>query len=126
MTPSPSSCPLPPNAATLALLQKHHPGVPLDELVVEYHQIGGVLPRHIRGSIFEQLNGNMIGALVSFIKDIGWSDFDQSTLRHRINAGRFLEAAAEFLKWTLVDRKPSRVKARQRAEEAALFCSFPS
>lgn len=98
----------------------------MHDLVVEYHQIGGVLPRYLRGSVFEQLNGNMIGALVCFIKDRGWSDFEQSTLRHRINAKRFLEAAAEFLKWTVVDRKSSRVKARQRAEEAALFCSFPS
>ena len=72
------------------------------------------------------LNDNMFGALVSFAFNLGLGNFEQSTLRHRVNAGRHLEAASEFGKWTRAGGRVLRGLVRRRQSEANLYCSFPA
>lgn len=108
-----------PNAATLALLSKYAP-----ESVQSYQRASDLLARHLRPEAIANLNENMHGAVVSFCLDMGFPLFGQSTLRHRINAGRLLEAVAEFLPHHTRDGRTDRVRKERRHAEAWLFCSF--
>lgn len=73
-------------------------------------------------------------ALVSFAYNVG-SDIDadtiaeglgDSTLLRLVNAGRFMQAADEFLKWDKAGGKRLRGLSRRRAAERALFLGRPS
>lgn len=109
---------------TLELLHRFYPDKPQDELVRDFRRIEHLLTRQLRASVLDRINDNMHAALVLFCMDLGMRFFEQSTLRHRVNACRFLEAAAQFLpccsRGGITDRA---MKARRHAE-ASLFCSF--
>jgi len=114
----------PPNAATLALLQRYHPELPQDEIVQRYHRTVGLLSRQLREAALQRLNDNMLGAVVSFCLDLGLPFFAQSTLRHRLNSGRLLEAIAQFPGCHSRQGKPDKIMKQRRQAEAYLFCSF--
>jgi lysozyme len=64
---------------------------------------------------------NQFDALVSFAYNVGTSALSGSTLLKKHNAGEYLEAQEQFLKW---DRAAGKVLAgltRRRAHEAALY-----
>jgi lysozyme len=66
-----------------------------------------------------QLSQGQFDALVSFAYNVGVGAFGKSTLLKRVNAGRFEDVPAEFMKWTrgggielsgLVRRRRAEVK----------------
>jgi GH24 family phage-related lysozyme (muramidase) len=118
--------PIAPSAGTLVLLQRFHQDVSQDELIRRYHRTVDLLQRQLRAGAFERLNENMLGAVVSFAMDLGLGFFAQSTLRHRLNAGRFPEAVAQFGPCHNRGGRVDQVMRKRRIAEASLFCSFPS
>jgi GH24 family phage-related lysozyme (muramidase) len=71
------------------------------------------------------LNKNQHAALIAFTYCMGMNLFRQSVLLHRVNARRYLEAAAEFLKHTRCPKRGQlRSLVQRRHQEASLFCSF--
>lgn len=82
--------------------------------------------KRIKPEVLALMNENMIGALVSFVFNLGLGNFEQSTLRARINARRWIDCIPEFAKWVNADGRPLRGLVRRRAAEASLFCSFPA
>lgn len=69
------------------------------------------------------LTQNQFDALVSLAFNIGNGAFKESTLRKRLNAGRYDEAARQFLVWNKDSGKVVRGLVRRRAQEQALFLS---
>ena len=98
----------------------------LQEDISRAHQlVTGLLKRDSDGRL--QVHPQQLAALVSLALDIGENNFRQSTVLHRTNARRFLEAAAEFLKWShRGDGKVLRILSRRRMTEANLYCGFPA
>lgn len=75
----------------------------------------------VRKAIRVATNENQIGALVSFTYNLGPSNFLQSTLLKKLNAGDYDGAAAEFGRWTRAKGKVLQGLVKRRAAEAALF-----
>lgn len=69
------------------------------------------------------LTQNQFDALVSFVFNVGRTNFSRSTLRKRLNAGDVKGAAAEFLKWTIANHKIVPGLVRRREAERNLFLS---
>ena len=69
------------------------------------------------------LNDNQREALVSFVFNIGETNFRSSTLLRKLNAGDYEGAANEFPKWKFQKGKVLKGLVRRRAEEMALFMS---
>lgn len=67
------------------------------------------------------LNDNAFGALVSFCFNVGEGNFLSSTLLKRVNANRFDEVPAEFMKWTKSKGVYLPGLANRRSVEAALW-----
>ena len=71
------------------------------------------------------LNDNQFSALVSFAYNVGIGNFQSSTLLKHVNAGKFDQAANEFLKWSkarvngVLQPLPGLVK--RRVAERGLF-----
>lgn len=84
------------------------------------------LEKRILPLVWAKLNENMIGALTSFCFNLGFGNFEASTLRSRVNAKRWLDCLPEFGKWIHADGQVLRGLVRRRAAESRLFCSFPS
>lgn len=63
----------------------------------------------------------MFDALVSLVYNIGIEAFKESTLLRKLNAGDYLGAADEFLKWNKVKGVTSDGLKSRRAKEAAMF-----
>lgn len=59
------------------------------------------------------LNQNMFDALVSFVFNIGATAFARSTMKRLLDKGLFVDAAAEFDKWTI----PKEITARRMSEK---------
>lgn len=74
----------------------------------------------------EEINDNQFGALVSFAFNCGLGAFKTSTLLQRINARRYADCPAEFLKWNRAGGKVLRGLTRRRQSEANLFMSLPN
>lgn len=75
--------------------------------------------------VFVELNENQFSALVSFVFNMGAARFARSTLLRMLNAGSYLDAAAQFDRWDNVcDEKGCRelpgLHAR-RLKEQTLF-----
>lgn len=66
-------------------------------------------------------NGNMYGAVVSLVFNIGLGNFKKSTLLKKLNKQDYTGAAKEFDKWVNAGGKPLKGLIRRRAEEKALF-----
>lgn len=60
-------------------------------------------------------------ALVSFTYNEGQGRLASSTLLKELNTGYFDEAAAEFLKWDIIDGKKSTGLDARRADERRMF-----
>ena len=110
---------------TLALLhQLADPGSADQDLIAIWTRTAKLLERHLRADTLAKFNANMHGAVVIFCMDVGFGVFEQSTLRHRLNAHRFLEAVPLFLPHHSRNGKVDRLMKRRRQAEASLFCSF--
>lgn len=69
------------------------------------------------------INQNQFDALVSFVFNIGESQFKNSTLLRKLNAGDYEGAANEFPRWNKQKGKVLRGLVRRRASEMELFLS---
>jgi lysozyme len=67
------------------------------------------------------LTQNQFDALVSFVYNIGDTQFCDSTLLHLLNARQYQAAAAEFPKWEFCNRVPLAGLEARRLAEQALF-----
>lgn len=77
--------------------------------------------RAVQHFITVPMNDNQFAALVSFVFNVGIANFLASTLRKRLNAGLYLEAASEFENWVLAKKKRIPGLVNRRAAEKALF-----
>ena len=68
-----------------------------------------------------KLTQNQFDALVSFVYNVGSGNFSSSTLLVKLNQGKYLETANEFLKWNRAGGKPLSGLTRRRAAERELF-----
>jgi lysozyme len=66
-------------------------------------------------------NANQFSALVSFAFNVGLKALEKSTLLKEFNAGRLLNAANEFGKWTHGGGRELPGLVKRRAAERALF-----
>lgn len=67
------------------------------------------------------LNPNQLGALVSFVYNLGEANFKKSTLLKKLNKADYKGAAAEFPKWNKAGGKVLKGLVTRRAAEKALF-----
>lgn len=67
------------------------------------------------------LTENQFSALVSLVFNIGAGNFRDSTLRARLNAKRYFDAADEFPRWNKAGGRPLAGLTKRREEERALF-----
>ena len=74
----------------------------------------------------DEMNDNQFGALVSFAFNVGLGNLTKSTLLQRINARRYADCPAEFLKWNRAAGRVLRGLTRRRQSEANLFMSLPN
>jgi lysozyme len=74
----------------------------------------------------QEINDNQFGALVSFAFNCGLGALKTSTLLQRVNARRYADCPAEFLKWNRTAGKVLRGLTRRRQSEANLFMSLPN
>jgi len=70
--------------------------------------------------------GPQFSALVAFVFNVGIGAFEKSTLLKEFLAGRTLNAAAEFDRWTRGGGKVLPGLVKRRAAERALFLTVPS
>lgn len=68
-----------------------------------------------------ELTQNQFDALVSFTYNVGSGALKGSTLLKKLNAGSYMEAADEFLKWTKAGGKELPGLVKRRRTERALF-----
>lgn len=68
-----------------------------------------------------KLNSNQFSALVSFVFNIGETNFLESTMLRKLRAGDFEGAAAEFPRWKYADGKELEGLVRRREAERQLF-----
>ena len=67
------------------------------------------------------LSQNQFDALVSFCYNLGLAAFSQSSMLKLINAGKFLLAAEEFVKWNKAAGKEVEGLTKRRKKERDLF-----
>lgn len=67
------------------------------------------------------LNDNQLGALTSFVFNLGEGRLLGSTLRRKLNSGDYKGAAAEFDKWVYSGGKKLNGLITRRAAERKLF-----
>lgn len=67
------------------------------------------------------LNDNQLGALTSFVFNLGEGRLLSSTLRRKLNSGDYKGAAAEFDKWVYSGGKKLNGLIARRAAERKLF-----
>jgi lysozyme len=67
------------------------------------------------------LNENQFSALVSFVFNLGGGALGESTLLRQLNAGHYLEAANQFLRWTYAGGQQLPGLVRRREAERQLF-----
>lgn len=75
----------------------------------------------IRHLVKVPLNQNQWDGLCVFVLNIGFGHFRDSTLLHKLNAGDYAGAAAQFSAWTMIDGKTSKGLQNRRAAEHNLF-----
>lgn len=69
------------------------------------------------------INQNQFDALVSFAYNLGLRSLSTSTLLRKLNAGDYLGAADEFLRWDHAGGKALAGLTRRRTAERSLFLS---
>ena len=80
---------------------------------------------HIEALVKVPLNQNHIDALASFVYNVGPTAFAASTMLKYLNAGLYMEAAGQFLRWNKANGNPVAGLTRRRVAERALFESQP-
>ena len=68
-----------------------------------------------------KVSQNQFDAMVSLAYNIGVGNFSKSTLLKKVNAGDFIGASEEFLKWNKSGRKELLGLTRRREREKDLF-----
>lgn len=71
--------------------------------------------------VTKKINQNQFDALVSFIYNLGTTNFASSTLLKKLNSGDFVGAASEFKRWNKAGGKVMKGLTRRREAEANLF-----
>lgn len=72
-------------------------------------------------AITSPLTDNQFSALVSFVFNIGGTQFARSTMRRLLNAGKYQEAAEQFARWNKDNGKVLNGLIRRRKAERDLF-----
>lgn len=67
------------------------------------------------------LNDNQFATLVSFVFNVGESNFKSSTLLRKLNAGDYASVPTELMKWTKANGKRVQGLANRRAAEGGLW-----
>ena len=67
------------------------------------------------------LNQHQFDALVSFVYNVGVSNFKTSTLLRTINANRTDEISNQFMRWVFVKGKRNKGLVNRRATECRLY-----
>lgn len=75
----------------------------------------------IRRFVSVLLHQHQFDALVSFVFNIGSGNFSASTLLKKLNAGNYIGAANEFLRWIYASGMCMPGLVRRREAEKALF-----
>lgn len=99
-----------------------------ENLVITNYQAGALLvgdlqkfENAIKLLVRVPLSQNQFDALVSFVYNVGPKAFQDSTLLKKLNAGDYLGAAEEFLRWDKVNGKPLAGLTKRRKAERELF-----
>lgn len=71
--------------------------------------------------VTSDINRNQLGALTSFAFNVGLGNLRHSTLLRMVNAGDFLGAANQFLRWNKAGGKVLAGLTRRREAERQLF-----
>jgi lysozyme len=81
--------------------------------------------RHVEAAIGRlikaELTENMFSAIASLAYNIGTGNLQRSTLRIKLNRGKYLDAADEFPKWRKAGGRVLKGLVRRRIAERALF-----
>jgi len=77
----------------------------------------------IKKLISAELTENMFSAIGSLTYNIGTGNLQRSTLRIKINRGKYLDAADEFPKWRRAGGRILKGLVRRRQAEKNLFLS---
>lgn len=75
----------------------------------------------VRDLVTVPLTQPQFDALVSLAYNIGMANFGKSTLLKVLNAGKYREAQAQFLRWNKAQGKVLKGLTRRRLAEAVLF-----
>lgn len=75
----------------------------------------------VRRLVKVPLTGNQLGALISFVFNLGEGQFKKSTLLKRLNEGQYDAVPAELAKWKYNDGKVMQGLVNRRAAEAGLW-----
>jgi lysozyme len=75
----------------------------------------------IHNTVKVQINQNQFDALVSFVYNIGGTNFSKSTLLRLLNENKYEEAADQFLRWNKQAGKVLNGLTRRRQAEKDLF-----
>jgi lysozyme len=75
----------------------------------------------VRRMVQRPIHQNQFDALVDFVFNLGCSSLAGSTLLGCVNAGRFEEAALEFLRWNHIRGTVAKGLTRRRKSEVDLF-----
>jgi GH24 family phage-related lysozyme (muramidase) len=75
----------------------------------------------VRAAVTVALTQNQFDALVSFVFNVGETNFGTSTLLRKLNEGNYDSVPTELKRWVNAGGKPVQGLVRRRAEEADLF-----
>ena len=75
----------------------------------------------VRRLVTVDLEQHQYDALVSFVYNVGEGNFARSTLLRRVNARRFGEVPAQFMRWTKSKGVELRGLVRRRRDEAEMW-----
>jgi lysozyme len=102
--------------------------IPRKGMVISDEEVEATLDRdldHFEEKVNEvvkvPLNQNQFDALVSLCFNIGEGAFSKSTLVRRLNAGKYQEAADQFLVWNKAGGRKVQGLVNRRIKERALF-----
>jgi lysozyme len=107
----------------------HTKGVKMGDVITEdvanSYLLDDIIEAHkgIDRVVKVSLTDNQLGALTSFVFNLGIGNLTSSTLLKLINQGKYLEASAQFLRWDKANGTTLIGLTNRRAEEMKLFNS---
>lgn len=78
----------------------------------------------IRSRVLVPLSSNQLGALISFVFNVGGGQFTSSTLLKRLNRGDYASVPFELRRWNKNDGRVMQGLVNRREAEAALWLSY--